>query len=102
MCQGASDFWIVKLGPDLTKLGKKVEVYPNPSEAVISLKFAEDVGPDVELTVFDFLGKEVFRKNVTLGNDLLSEKVFLPVSKGIYLMKIKAGAQIFTEKIIVE
>jgi len=70
-------------------------IYPNPTQGILKISASENVN----VTVFDLQGKMVFSKlNMSPTNDLdLSN-----LSKGAYLVKLKAGQNEFTKTIVIE
>jgi hypothetical protein len=71
-------------------------VYPNPNNGQFTLEFSE-TNQNILVEVFDIMGKKVYSKNssVSINQINIAEQ-----PKGIYLVKVTANNQVFTEKII--
>ncbi|MFC5270879.1 T9SS type A sorting domain-containing protein [Adhaeribacter terreus] len=105
--QGMSDYWIVKLGTDVTGLKEfeasfTVSISPNPNQGKFTLQLNNLTAPKAEVTVSDLLGRVVLQQPLNVSNKQISEELTLPQAKGMYLLQIKAGKQIIPRKIVVE
>ncbi len=72
-----------------------VKVYPNPSDGHFTIYLPEDA----EVTVFDFGGKEIFRKEFKQG---ISDIDLREMCAGVYLMKITGSMTVKSEKLIIQ
>jgi hypothetical protein len=99
-----TDYWILKLKPEAIekKADCPVNIFPNPSQGKLNLHFCNFSAPEVEVTVFDLVGRLILRQVLKTTENQLSTELTLPVAKSIYLLQVKAGAQIITRKIVVE
>jgi hypothetical protein len=99
-----ADYWILKLAPDPTE--KKSEcafrLFPNPAPGKLNLQLCDLISSEVQLTVFDSIGRLIIKEERTAVDNQLTTELNLPVAKGIYLLQIKAGNQTTTRKIVVE
>ncbi|MDX5348296.1 MAG: T9SS type A sorting domain-containing protein [Hymenobacteraceae bacterium] len=105
--QGGFDLWIVKLAPEVTgaketQASFDVAVYPNPNQGKFTLQLHNLNVATVSISVADLLGKKIFEKTVPVLNSTLLEEITLPQVKGLYLLQLKAGAEVVTRKVVVE
>ena len=70
------------------------EAYPNPTNDILNLKNSQNID---NITVFDLLGKEVLTQKI---NATESQIDISTLSSGMYLIKVKAGENSKTIKII--
>ena len=73
-----------------------ITVYPNPSEGIITIK--KSTVEDLELTLVDVLGKEVY-KSIMNTNTQSFDLTFL--SKGIYVALLKSTSSSVFKKVII-
>lgn len=105
--KGKVDFWIVKLGGSLNGLqdinaNLSVSIYPNPSQGRFNIKLRGLQTPAVVVTVSDLLGRELLSQEIQATDVQLYQELALPATKGVYLLKLKAGEETLTHKIIIE
>jgi hypothetical protein len=74
--------------------------YPNPiinNEHIVDIKYGKD-NDKLEIRMSDLMGRLVFLKNATLGENVLD---FSSVNNGIYLIEVLNNQQsVFTNKIV--
>ncbi|OXE98021.1 putative secreted protein (Por secretion system target) [Flavobacterium araucananum] len=75
---------------------KGLVLYPNPSNGNFTIYFANTDSP-YSIEIISLLGQKVFEKSNT--TDSLSAINNLP--KGVYIVRIKKGSEIFSKKIII-
>lgn len=84
----------------ITLPGKRViSIFPNPFKDYLHVAFSPVIGSSMDVTVFDRAGKRVLSRM----NEKFADEVHLPLPQmaaGFYLLHIKAGSAIITEKII--
>lgn len=73
-----------------------IEIYPNPSEGIITIK--KGINENLELTLFDELGKEVYKSNM-ITNSQSFDLTFL--SKGVYVVLLKNTNSTISKKVII-
>ena len=78
------------------QLSQSVIYYPNPTNDMVHLSFVEK-SSDIYLSVYDIIGKELFRKTIT--NNFFDVDLS-PFSPGIFLFKITSDEYNQTIKII--
>ncbi|NEW80211.1 MAG: S8 family serine peptidase [Gelidibacter sp.] len=74
----------------------EVVAYPNPSANVLKFKFPNQV-TEMELTVFDVLGKRMHSEKINKLNPTINISNF---AQGLYFMQLKYDAEIKTFKIL--
>ncbi len=79
----------------------EITVYPNPTSGKVSLSTPISQSAITSISVFNMTGKEVLNRQFSAGN---SERQFdlSAQPKGIYIVLIQAGENIYRKKIIVE
>jgi len=76
----------------LNDLEKSIKIFPNPSSKYINV----NIDTEFEAVVFDLLGKELIRDNITGRLDISS------LEKGTYILNLTDGINTSTHKIIKE
>lgn len=71
-------------------------IYPNPSDGTVKIDF-EDAGEKHTVQIFTILGQQVFEKEFTNSPSVIINNL----QKGIFLLKVKKGANSVTKKLIV-
>jgi hypothetical protein len=96
---------IIRVGDPATGLSgvmnidQLMSVYPNPSNGKINLRLASVQTENIEISVFDMLGKEIITSQMD-GNNLQAQELDLTNQpKGFYLLKVKAGDRIYRTKL---
>ena len=78
--------------PDNESTLGNITIYPNPSSKYINV----NIDSVLEAVVFDLLGKELIRENVTDKLDIST------LEKGTYILNLSDGVNTSTHKIIKE
>jgi PKD repeat protein len=80
-----------------------VSVYPNPAGNITTVKLTLERKSNVEVTVLDVLGKTVYSRidNELEPNEYLFDIPLDGISAGVYFIKLNAGGQQLTEKLVV-
>ena len=76
-------------------------IYPNPTNDKITIDFAENIGNQIDVYIFNVLGQQVFTKNIinNNGNSMLDVS---QLKKGIYYFRIITDMQkVYDKKIII-
>lgn len=80
----------------------RVEIFPNPSESNLMMKFQLNENCKVEYSVFENSGKEL--KSFDIGNLTIGEhEVMIDIEDlpaGSFLLKLSRGSNIFTTKFL--
>jgi len=79
-----------------------MNVYPNPSSGIFNLQLLQVLDANLNLVVTDITGREVTRKELS-RNDLSEQQLDLSKEgKGIYILRVESGNQVYTRKIQVQ
>jgi hypothetical protein len=86
------------------KNASELSVYPNPNNGQFQIALTNMGSKQTQISVYDLLGKQVYLKNEqTIGNGLMVQDIDLAnCSKGIYIVQVRDGEKLFTNKIIVQ
>ncbi len=84
---------------ELMSIEKLMTIYPNPVDGLLFMELREMQKEDVEIAIFDMLGKELFNKTIK-ANTLQTETLDLHmVPKGFYLLKVQTGQNCYIKKL---
>ena len=75
---------------------KKITIYPNPNNGTFTLDLP-NVGAEFQIEIYDIIGHKVFS-----SKQISSEIIFNTKSKGIYLIKVYDGKDVYKGKVIIE
>jgi len=76
------------------------KVYPNPSNGIFNVQFTSKNTSDVEITIFDLLGRKVSHKTFKTSNISFNETLNIGrVSSGIYILQVKRGNEASSQKL---
>jgi subtilisin-like proprotein convertase family protein len=77
-------------------------LYPNPNDGSFNIKFNSNSSNDINITVFDMRGREIFNKAYQ-NSGLFEQNLQLNnVQAGIYLVNVQDGDKKIVKKIVVE
>jgi len=78
---------------EIAKNGDAIAIYPNPSKGILNIKFKlNNAQENFDITLYDASGRMIFTKvNNTLNNNQISSFDLTQITRGDYLVKIKAG-----------
>jgi hypothetical protein len=81
-----------------------VETYPNPfaGEFTIELSQANTEERNIEIKLINIIGQEVYRKNSVFLNSKELIELDPSVASGVYILSVREGEQVVTEKIVLE
>ncbi|MCF6223272.1 MAG: M12 family metallo-peptidase [Flavobacteriaceae bacterium] len=75
-------------------------VYPNPSNGEFNIEFNSKNSNDVEITIFDLLGRKIMQKTyITSVNSFKETLIVRQITKGLYILRVKRGNEISSQKI---
>jgi Secretion system C-terminal sorting domain len=78
-------------------------VYPNPSNGTCTISITKTNSKDILLSVYDILGKEVFRLSDKSSSTEYKKDIHLEhLATGIYSLKLTIGSDLKTQKIIIQ
>ncbi|MDF2435750.1 MAG: Microbial collagenase precursor [Bacteroidota bacterium] len=85
------------IGVEEIEFENKIQIYPNPAVEKLTIDF--DLTQDLEMNLYNIIGKLVIQKNLSSGrNDI--DISSLP--KGIYLIRISSDAHAFQRKLVIQ
>ncbi|MGC6471242.1 MAG: T9SS type A sorting domain-containing protein, partial [Flavobacteriales bacterium] len=80
-----------------------LDVYPNPSRGKINILFNSDTESVNEISISNYLGKEVYFKQFNnLSNSNYSTVDLTDKAKGIYLIRIKTDSEVINSKMTIQ
>ena len=75
-------------------------VYPNPSDGNFKVKFRSDDLGDVDILIYDLLGRKVVEKTFKSPSNNFEEELNLrDVSGGIYILSVKRANKMSSHKL---
>ena len=87
---------------DYQYLTSDIQIYPNPAEEIINIKFGNNLQTKMPIEVFDSLGKQVLSIDSSeIQNGSLTKNIN-SLQSGIYLVKVQLENTTVTKKIIVK
>ncbi len=96
---GNYDFWVVKLGPDLSTTGfvkEALVVYPNPASTLLTVQNNNNTVID-SITITDLMGKVVLTQNTNTNQVNVA-----PLASGTYFLEATSGKDQFSTKFVKE
>jgi subtilisin-like proprotein convertase family protein len=79
------------------------KIFPNPSSGRFRIQFEDETSADIELTLFDLLGRKVALRRFPGLNLSFDEEVsFNGLTSGLYILRVKKGNRISSQKISIE
>lgn len=76
------------------------KLFPNPTDGIFTVKFRSENLGDVDITVYDMLGRLVSGHTFQNQQNSFEEQMDLSqVSKGLYILRVKRGNKISSQKI---
>lgn len=86
------------IGVDAVSL-QNLEIYPNPSNGEITISNPQSSNGDLRIYSID--GKRVFNSNINAETHNITIDL-TSLSKGIYIVKLQSGSNIYREKILIK
>jgi hypothetical protein len=71
-------------------------IFPNPSKGNITLQ--AQTKENAQISVYDILGKEVYRTSQSLNSDINLKNL----RSGVYLLRLEADGKQITKRLIIE
>lgn len=76
----------------------ELKIYPNPHPGIFNIELYEEGVSDFSVEVLNTMGKTVYQKqNIPAGKTQIN---ITSQPKGIYFVKVQAGENVFTEKVV--
>lgn len=93
----------INVGIAATQLNIGMELYPNPSQGIVTIALSDVKGLNGSLEVFNMAGQRVFVKDINVVGTELKERVDLTdVNAGVYFVKVTTANGQRTEKLLVQ
>lgn len=93
----------INIGIAASQLNIGMELYPNPTQGVVTIALSDVKGLNGTLEVFNLAGQRVFVKNLNAVGTELKERVDLTdVNAGVYFVKVTTTEGQRTEKLLVQ
>lgn len=85
---------------DIAKLSIETKVYPNPFVSHIKIDFSEEIKGDIQIILFDMLGKVLYNSSKTAENKTITidNLDFLPA--GSYFLSLNTNTYNFNKQLI--
>jgi subtilisin-like proprotein convertase family protein len=103
---GTIENWSIELCTSELVLGVNLfvfedfKVYPNPSNGIFNVQFTSKNTSDVEITVFDLLGRKISQKKYFTSATSFNETVNInQISSGLYILQVKRGNEVSSQKL---
>jgi len=86
------------------EFGNSFSIYPNPSTGNFQIAIKSMTPGYAEVAIYDLIGKQVFnsKENATSNGSLTKDIDLSACPKGMYIVQIKDGASVYTNKIVVQ
>ncbi len=95
---GETDIVITLIFGSVNELSDNVKIYPNPSSGIFTLN-APEFDNEINVKIFNITGA-LFYEN-TSNDDLLNIDMTMQ-AKGLYLIEITSGEEVYNSKIIIK
>jgi polyhydroxybutyrate depolymerase len=83
--------------PEVNKLPLQAEIYPNPADQFLEIKFADNAAQH-SIQVFDAMGKLVFSE--LKNNDLIAKININTWQSGAYIVRIQEGKRVESQRFV--
>lgn len=91
------------LGVNELKNNNAISVYPNPASDRLTISFKLNERGNVYIYIKDLSGKTVYEKALGQLSGEQKEELDLPeLAKGMYLLQLRAGEELSTQKLLIE
>ncbi len=85
------------------KIGNEFSVFPNPTDGITQLKFQSGERTDLNISLTDVAGHQIYKSEVKDFNGFYNEVLDLTnYAAGLYFVQIIQGEQVWTEKIVLQ
>jgi hypothetical protein len=105
----ASDFVTIDASANCTtgiienSLTVSTSIYPNPANNVLNIDIIKANFNQLTISVIDLLGNEVYSSLDALSTNGFHKQINTEnLAKGIYFIRLRAGADTFTQKVIIQ
>lgn len=88
---------------DVTAQATSIELFPNPSNGIVNIKWSEMELGNAEVAVTDITGRVVHKASMNISSKAGQAQIALPeATSGIYFVSVKSGDINFNGKISIE
>lgn len=77
----------------------EINIYPNPSSGMFNIELERDSSDDINIEIFDVVGKIVFNKRFNYSEKIKVDATTVP--QGLYLLKVKVNSKTISKQIII-
>ena len=79
------------------------KIFPNPSNGRFRIQFNSKITGDVDAILYDLLGRKVAERTFSSNDNAFDEEVnFGNISSGLYILRVRRGNKISSQKITLE
>jgi len=79
------------------------KIFPNPSNGRFRIQFNSQITGDVDAILYDLLGRKVAERTFSSNDNAFDEEVnFSNISSGLYILRVRRGNKISSQKITLE
>ena len=79
------------------------KIFPNPSNGRFRIQFTSQITGDVDAILYDLLGRKVAERTFSSNDNAFDEEVnFANISSGLYILRVRRGNKISSQKITLE
>jgi len=101
-----SDVWHFLLGTqsidDLVLNKHNLNIYPNPANEELNIELNAIESRNIDITVIDLLGEEIYKLNKRFNQGINIEKIDLSdFNDGLYFIRLQSGDATITDKIVI-
>lgn len=102
-----SDTWQFHVGAqsigDQLLDDNNISIYPNPAKDRLTLEINSIKSTKINVMIIDLMGKIAMKQSFTVDQGISKNLMQLDVlNKGIYLIKIQSGNEVYSEKLIID
>ena len=94
---------IITSTEDLTIIGERLSIYPNPAGDFINIDITSKQNQDAILDIVDVRGQLIYSESLVLNNNRNTHTINTSqFNTGIYFVQLRTSTQSFTQKLILE
>lgn len=78
-------------------------LFPNPSNGLLNIEMNAAIQSNVQVTILDFVGRNIYEQNHLFDKGLSTMKIDLSgMSNGLYFIRFRSGETVYTEKLVID